>query len=165
MFSTPHATTAILLSAATGNPLAAFVVGVLSHTLLDAIPHGDQRFFQSKIDAEGFPTFVSKAEARKFNVIGTVELVVAVLVVTAIIFFTDRDPLLTGLAAFGGVLPDLMIPIVHLPFVPKRIRHAYDIWNFSVHDAARKKDFPWRLGFALQFAYLVVVLLLILTWS
>ncbi len=164
MFSTPHATTAILLSTATGNPLAAFVVGVLSHTLLDAIPHGDQRFFQSKIDAEGFPTFASKEEARKFNVIGTVELVVAALVVAAIIFFTDRDPLLTALAAFGGVLPDLMIPVVHQPFIPKRIRHAYDIWNFSVHDAVRKKDLPWRVGFALQCAYLVVVLVLIFAW-
>lgn len=164
MFSSPHATTAVLLSTATDNPLAAFIVGVLSHTLLDAIPHGDQRFFESKIDAEGFPTFASKKEARKFNIIGSCELFVAGIVVVAIIMLTDRDPLIVGLAALGGVLPDLLIPVVHQPFVPKRVRHAYDIWNFSVHDAVRKKDLPWRLGFALQFVYFVVVLLLIFFW-
>ena len=42
MYSPIHATTGLLLATAIPNPALAFLAGVGSHYILDAIPHGDE---------------------------------------------------------------------------------------------------------------------------
>ena len=43
MFLTIHATSAIVIGQAITNPIGAFLAGLASHYVLDAIPHGDEK--------------------------------------------------------------------------------------------------------------------------
>ena len=46
MFLTVHATAAVLITQKISNPLLAFIIGFISHYILDAIPHGDDKIFE-----------------------------------------------------------------------------------------------------------------------
>ncbi|MDD5749947.1 MAG: hypothetical protein PHO91_04220 [Patescibacteria group bacterium] len=48
MFITPHTSVAIWISTRVGDPLLAFVFGVVSHFILDIIPHGDDNIADHK---------------------------------------------------------------------------------------------------------------------
>ncbi|MBI3119979.1 MAG: hypothetical protein HYZ08_00005, partial [Candidatus Kerfeldbacteria bacterium] len=58
MFTTAHAVVAITIAHQTGDPMLGLVLGVLSHLIFDAIPHGDRNFFA-----------VERHSSGKFNVV------------------------------------------------------------------------------------------------
>ena len=43
MFITPHTAVALWLSTKTGNPYLGFAYGLVSHFIIDIIPHGDEK--------------------------------------------------------------------------------------------------------------------------
>jgi len=66
MYLTVHATAGLLIGQQLSNPLIGFFTGVLSHYILDFIPHGDE--------------FIGKFSTKKKLLIGSADFIVALSV-------------------------------------------------------------------------------------
>ena len=94
MFLTVHSTTAIALTQNINNPAGAFFIGLLSHYILDSIPHGDEIF--EKLGIKGM------AKLAILDHIG-------VIIILTTIFLFKPDFIFTPsiiFAIIGAMLPD-----------------------------------------------------------
>lgn len=148
-----HAGAAIIVAQYTQNPILAFLYGLLSHILLDMVPHGDSRLYQKYKNKE---YSLQKAAAKTIlDSIGTIILTV--------LFFNLNLPapnLILSLAIVGAILPDVLIGFYELmsPNTPKWLKIIHK-WHFKNHDLiAKKYDLSWKHGLFLQ---VIVFLILI----
>lgn len=109
MLLTPHAAAGIAISQHVHNPLAVLGLSILSHFVLDLVPHGDQKIFGG-----------NNNEPYRWKPILTVEIIdIAILI--AIVAWMAGQPLNTStylmtFGVLGGVLPDLLssfFPVLH----------------------------------------------------
>lgn len=104
MIASVHAVTGAALGAVTGNPAAAFVTGLVSHGVLDAVPHTDYQTTGP----------------------GVVDGLAGLLFLTWLALAQPGGGL--AWAAFwgglGGMLPDVEVAVAHL-FFQGRMRHLY----------------------------------------
>jgi hypothetical protein len=100
MFLVVHGSVGALLGIAAPHPLAAFVLGVASHYVLDVVPHGDDALF---IDHD------PQTRTRKLMLAGLIDAALlgavgAVLMMSGALSLTWS--ILAGVV--GGVLPDAL---------------------------------------------------------
>lgn len=104
MVASIHAAAGAALGALTGHPVAGFVTGLVSHGVLDAIPHTDYRTTTP----------------------GVIDALLGLGFLAWLAVVQPGGPL--ALAAFwgglGGMLPDTEVAIAHL-FFQGRMRHYY----------------------------------------
>ena len=76
MFLTVHATLGITVGQTTGNIFLAFFAGLLSHFVLDVIPHGDTEMLEDQSQ-------ISEKESKKLLILGITDGIImsALLVV------------------------------------------------------------------------------------
>lgn len=147
MYSPIHASAGLLLAQLTSNPIAALGIGIVSHYILDAIPHGDTRPLRF---------FRGWSQLRVAVTTETVDLPATIFTV-AYLFGQLRDgdaALLAG--AFGGLLPDilwglkLVLQRVAIQLSPLTwILTQHNRWHEFIH-AKRHYDLPHRFGIAYQ---------------
>ena len=146
MLSIAHVFVGAAVGAATGNPVVAVLAGVLSHHLLDQIPHWDVGSFYA-------PDFDTDEPNRRDYLIAAVDGLSAagILWWLAVTYsFGAWIPLVAG--GVGGLLPDLWH---HIPLWKKWTRTAPITCRwFELHD-----HFHWTVpqsmmwwGLATQFA-------------
>ncbi|MDO8425775.1 MAG: hypothetical protein Q7T01_04690 [bacterium] len=105
MFLTVHATAGAAVGALAGGPIGAFLLGVLSHAVIDIIPHGDEQLAPPC----GGATCTHRDEVRFLIRIAAIDGVVMLGVLAALLQPWVTLPswaVLAGIA--GGVLPDVM---------------------------------------------------------
>jgi hypothetical protein len=135
MTLTTHATIGAVIGKATGNPLLAFVFGILSHYLVDIIPHGDTGLSDN---------FRIKKKNRKRAVAYTmVDACVCIFFILMIANTKDIASMQTftwGIA--GAILPDFLVGLYELTKSPL-LAWQYKI-HFYFHDLLvnRKGDVP-----------------------
>src|SRR3989344_8593234 len=102
-----HAATGALIGQYTQNPTLAFFYGLLSHIILDAIPHGDSEIYQKYKNKE-----ISSKKAMAITIIDAVLAIVFVL----IFFALDINPsnLTSSMAIIGAIIPDIFIGFYEL---------------------------------------------------
>ena len=122
MFLTTHASVAVAITASSSNPLLAFVVGWISHFLLDLIPHGDR----------GLNEWVEKgSRLKRITAAAAIDGCIAVLFFLAMILaFPLLDFRVAAAAALGSVLPDVLWGIAEIVPLPplrwyQRKHHAF----------------------------------------
>lgn len=101
MLTTPHVLTGAALGVATGNPIAGFAAGVVSHFILDAIPHTDPGTWRMD---EPYPF---KPVAGEWA-IGIVDLFVAFYL---LLFLAGEAPLVAAApiaGVVGAMVPDVL---------------------------------------------------------
>ena len=126
MYYTTHLVTGAAVGMLTGNPVRAFMYGLLSHVLLDAIPHHDHRKVRNCI------------------------LDIAVgTVLFALVFFYWRHNQAMLWGAVGGVIPDLEIPLYYFGLIRRRFFPSHNGW--SPHTGAA----PVR-GALIQMIFIIV---------
>ncbi len=136
----------------TGNPILGFFYGLLSHILLDMIPHGDSLMYVKYKNKE---LSVKKAAAKAI-----LDAVLAIVLV--VIFFNLSLPgshLVLSMAIVGAVIPDVFIGFYELlfPRVPKFLKIIHK-WHFKNHDLIAKKfDLSVKQGLLFQ---IIIFLLL-----
>ncbi len=156
MYSPVHATAGLLLAEALPNPTLAFVAGVASHYLLDAVPHGDSRFGEWLRARDPF---------HRIAFVESLDFGIATLLVMALLLGLpnpDIPKLVAG--AVGGVIPDLLWGFRFLFdragwHIPGLTRFLH--WHDRVHAWGHAKasyDIPFVIGIVLQGAALIVVL-------
>ena len=100
MFLTVHATAGALLGTFTNSPTLAFALGVISHAVLDIIPHGDETIFLRPTQREYIVTLIR----------ATIVDGIVMCAVLAFVLRPDRAvPSPTVIAGIiGGILPDII---------------------------------------------------------
>jgi len=101
MFITAHTSVALWIATKIVDPVTAFVFGLISHFILDIIPHGDEQMGEHITD----PKAKDKYRLR----VGLTDLVIATAL---LIFFVVKHPSLNktivSWAVLGAWLPDLL---------------------------------------------------------
>ena len=98
MLATNHVLAGSIIGAAVGDPIAGFGLGVLSHLVMDAIPHWGVDSSSSK----GYSTYLKVAVCD-----GLLLLVLGTLIVLGV---EPQYTLAVAAGAFGALLPDLDKP-------------------------------------------------------
>ena len=151
MFLTVHSTAGIALGSLTGNPILAFIMGLISHSIMDIIPHGDEILGKW---AKGDKL------VKVYTFIFITEFSIALLYVS--LLFGDQIlanplPLLAGMT--GAVLPDFISGFV-IAFPNKFLN-----WIEKIHRANHallNNPIPWQYGMSLQLLTLFLLIYQIL---
>jgi hypothetical protein len=149
---TVHAAAGAIVAQYTGNPVLAFLFGILSHILLDMIPHGDSAMYVKYKNKE--------LSARKAAAKTILDAILAI--VLAVIFFNLPLPssnLVLSMAIIGAIIPDVFIGFyeLSLPRTPKFLKIIHK-WHFKNHDLIAKKfDLSVKQGLLFQ---IIIFLLL-----
>lgn len=140
------------------DPVSAFLVGVGSHYLLDAVPHGDTNFGQ----------WLTGGHAkRRIAVVESLDLGLAAIVVLGLLLNHPEQwwvKLVAG--AVGGIVPDLLWGLrfvldsrhIRIPLVTSFLHH-HDRWHTWGH-AKHPYDLPFAVGIILQGLLISLVFLL-----
>ncbi|MBU1179507.1 hypothetical protein KJ885_01040 [Patescibacteria group bacterium] len=148
-----HATAGALVGQATGNPWLGFIYGVLSHIILDMIPHGDSSLYQRYKRKE-----ISTKKVMATTVLDSIAAIVFVIIIFNLGIYGSK--LVTSMAILGAIIPDVMIGLYELasPKAPKFLKIIHK-WHFKNHDLfASRRDFSWKNGFLLQIIIFFVLL-------
>jgi len=144
MFLTVHTTAAIVLTQRIANPWLAFLIGLLSHFVLDAIPHGDKDF----VGADG------RITTKKFFTLAIIDIAITVIWVGFLFgqnHYTHFYPALA--AVIGSILPDFIMGI-YLTTKNKLFR-----WGFNLNEKSHqiiKKNLTLNQGLILQFLIFLI---------
>jgi hypothetical protein len=151
MTLTTHAAIGAALGSAVGDPLVGFVLGALSHFLVDMIPHGDNQLAD---------LFRIHKKYRKVAVAYvTVDAIIAMYMVMAV-FLGRTDGTHTAFAAAvaGSVLPDLLVGLSDL--LPAKALKKFYKFHFYFHDFFSRRYGDVKLKYALAGQALVIAILL-----
>ncbi|OGY53719.1 MAG: hypothetical protein A3A24_00935 [Candidatus Buchananbacteria bacterium RIFCSPLOWO2_01_FULL_46_12] len=150
MFLTVHATAAIIVTQQVVNPWLAFLIGFLSHFVLDAIPHGDEDLFKH---ADG------RIKMRVLIITALIDLLLALIWFN----FLWQQEKITSLwpavfAAFGSMLPDFLTGFYLITRSPW-LKWIYHLNSHIVHRLIIKKPVPTAIGLTIQGLFFLVLIL------
>lgn len=156
MFLTVHAPVGALVGALAPDPVSGFLLGVLSHAVLDVIPHGDEALGPQCAG----PTCTHREEVRFMLRLAIIDAIVMASVLAAMFTPWRTMPSLAVVAGVAGaVIPDIL---QGLGFAFSRIRPL--AWCKRVHDFIHLRlilyDPPFRYGVLVQLAVLVATIAL-----
>ncbi|MDO8668920.1 MAG: hypothetical protein Q7K65_01355 [Candidatus Buchananbacteria bacterium] len=161
MFITVHAAAATILTKSIPNPFLAFLIGVLSHFVLDVIPHGDSRMGQ-RFWGHKLKFLQEKGELKLMALYGSLDGVVLAFLLMFLFRnfeFTRADNVIWGIV--GSILPDITVAIYKLKNF-KVIKWFFNFHNKN-HNLLVNKinfDFPLQYGVLMQ-----AIVLAALTWT
>ena len=153
MFLTVHATVGITVGQASGNIWLAFIAGLLSHFVLDIIPHGDDNLIEDK-------NKLSEKESNKLFKLGIIDgLIMSVLV--SILYLQNQItlPILALSGVIGSILPDFIQGLYLIFKTP--LLNRYFIFHGDIHFALFKKGVSFKVGLLIQGIILVLASILI----
>lgn len=149
MFLTVHGPMgAIIASEFTQNPALAFAIGLGTHFLLDAFPHGDEKLDQRYSDFKRNTLFLMKLGA----VDGIISLIITILL---FIVLEPTDPIIFFLGAFGGILPDIFQGISR--WMSRGLLKSLEKFHHKIHNYFHIQ-LGKPLGFWLQLVFLIGIL-------
>lgn len=151
MFLTVHATTALVIAQGLENPAAAFIGGLVSHHVLDAIPHGDDALLQR---------FKPEQHTHVIAMMGAIDIVVMLLW----LWFLYQAGLWPQFGAsvaaiIGAIMPDFMMG-AYLITKNRLLKWNYDL-GIYMHKLFTKKPVPAWLGFSIQGIFAIAMIVLV----
>lgn len=106
MFYSTHLVTGAAVGMVTGSPVRAFLFGLLSHLLLDAIPHNDHRKVRNCV----------------------LDIAGGTLAFALVFIFWKPDPAMLW-GAIGGVIPDVEVPLYYFGMIKHRVFPSHNGWS------------------------------------
>ncbi len=149
MYITIHSAVGGAIGQFISDPFVAFLIGVVSHFILDIIPHGDEEVTKKV-------TWLKSARSKLFFVVGSDFTILFFF----FIFWTLNSPVDQLLGMFagiaGGIVPDALWGFHELTDAP--FLRWYRKKHSALHNIIKTK-LTTKQGFMLQ-----IPLLIILTW-
>lgn len=165
MFFTPHLLAGGAIGTATGEPISAFLLGIVSHHLLDRVIHTDiGTYYYGKWSELGVDRSNFMITRPLDWVVGSVDVAIGMIVGLLIWPQTDYSiPVLAG--AIGAVLPDVIDngPFIQRLFRKTKFGKRYHEFHWKFHSTAAPKI--WYIGVATQLAIIGLSLWLLLVGS
>jgi hypothetical protein len=150
MFLTVHAPLGIIIGQHVNDPFLAFVIGFISHYILDIIPHGD--------------TDVPQKYKNTIYIVLAGLIDSACLILLSVFLLLHNVGLLTPsiiLGTFGAILPDLF-QLFYYKYRGKNSAKIQGIHNFFHDLIAKKLQFKFANGIIFQVISLIILLIIIL---
>lgn len=134
-----HASVGMLVGRFTGNPVLAFLAGVVSHFLLDMIPHGDEYLLHNYNKRHRVGISIAYVAVDSVVTIGMITYLL-----TQGIFSKSFSGFAGLMGAVGGLLPDLLVGIHEL--IPRKFKilERYVAFHHHNHHILIKKLFRER---------------------
>src|SRR5690606_12002386 len=108
MFLLGHAAAGALIGKQLGgSPLLIFSMGVVSHFLLDLIPHGDRNHVEDYFNGQ-------KTQMKEIYYTLLVDSVLTVIMIVALMSFSTLDRVSMAMGIVGSVIPDLLVGLNEL---------------------------------------------------
>lgn len=163
MFLTVHAAAAAIIGKKVSSPILAFFLGILSHFILDTIPHGDQELGKKFF---GFVFKTIPKEKKMVRILAMYGLLDAFILIIYIIFlfrtfdFAKSDSVTW--AIIGGILPDVLVGLYILGSF-KFLKWFYNFHDKNHHIFLRrmKSDIHLNYGLTVQALLMAVAIFLI----
>jgi hypothetical protein len=152
MFLSVHTCAGAVIGRFSPNPIVAFCLGFLSHFLLDAIPHGDLKVYDS---------YRSGKILRRMVAIFFLDGIFSIYTATLVLMGNNRfgDEMCIAAGIFGSVLPDLFVMFYEITKI--KILKKFHVLHFKVHRLiAGKREVPYIFGIAYQ----VIAMFFLLTY-
>ena len=152
MFLTVHATAAVLITQKISNPLLAFIIGFVSHYILDALPNGDDKIFER---------WQGKKQLQVIAAVAGIDFALSLIWLNflqqqGLILF----PLATAAAVIGSMLPDFLNGAFLLTNHPS-LRWCQNL-NRASHRLILKKPWPTVQGFSSQAVFFIILAIILL---
>ncbi|MFH1889977.1 MAG: hypothetical protein ABIJ91_00145 [Candidatus Kuenenbacteria bacterium] len=151
MYLTVHASAGILIGSQVGNPWLAFILGVLSHFVLDAIPHDSIELHNWREKGNGI---------KKFLLEGVVDLLLLTLIILWLQSYNliDFEPsILFGVA--GALVPDFIWVFAEFFNIKNLVFDKYKQFHDSMHKTFLKDYYiPLKYSIPIQVINLVIFL-------
>ena len=132
MFVTTHVLMGGLIGENTPTPIVAFLLGVVSHFLLDMIPHGDSHLYYAYKEGKNVVRSIAYT---------TADTVVAVVV---LVYMLETAPYpsrsLMACAVIGSIIPDFLVGLSEI--IPIRPLKWFARTHMRIHDSVQT-----RVGF------------------
>lgn len=162
MFITIHAAAGALIGRQIANPALAFIIGLLSHFLLDIIPHGDKEMGKKFFGVD--LKFLKKEDEFKIMALyGSLDaLVMSIFLIFLYRNFDFAKTDNVSWAIIGGILPDILAITYKVTNFPGL--KWFHILHHKIHYMVTnrlKSDLPFKLALPLQitfFAFLIYLL-------
>ena len=152
MFLTVHATAGIIIGQTTGNIWLAFFAGLISHFILDSIPHGDENLI-------GDDETAIKERWKMLLTIGLADGLVMLVMIFLLYqqkIIDLNGPVLAGIV--GALFPDFLT-IAFLLLKPRWLEKFLSFHN-RIHSIF-KKTVSFKTGLFIQLIFLIVFLSII----
>ncbi len=151
MYLTVHAVAGLTLAGYTTNPWLAFVLGLISHFVLDFIPHGDEHLAASHL---------SRQQTIK-RLLGAAIIDGIVLVIFGLIYIAttpiyDPTPLIAGVA--GALAPDVLLALSMI--TNANWLNWYKKFHHSIHNLPQHK-LTWVQGIFVQVMVFIALWLML----
>lgn len=159
MFITVHAAAATIIGKKVNNSIIAFILGLISHFILDLIPHGDENLGKKFLGVN----IKTREDFRILALYGSIDS--CFLAMFLIFFFKTFDFATSDnvvWAIIGGILPDILVAlhkITNLKILkPIAKIHAY---NHGWIIKKIKGDVPLQYGVLMQIISMILIVWLI----
>jgi len=155
MYQIVHGTAGLLIGSQTGNPWLAFILAILSHFVLDAIPHDslEVKHWQDK------GNFI-----KRVSLIAFIDLVLLVIVLTILWFngkITFNSSIVAGI--IGAILPDYIWGLGELFKIKSKWLEKYKQLHNGDHALLHKNIYiPLKYGLPIQLFFITLFIYLFL---
>jgi len=154
MFLTSHTAAAILIATKIQNPYLGFLLGLLSHFILDMIPHGrESELFD--------PKATHRQKLLRLAQLGIIDVFFALcLLASSLYFLQPVNNMVFFATVFGAMLPDFLFYITD--FLQIKFLFWFSKFHHYIHDLLQVK-YAMKYGFLVQGIFIILCLLLIFT--
>jgi hypothetical protein len=155
MFLTVHALAGTLIGQAANQPWLGFGLGIVSHFLLDLIPHGDEHLIKDK-------NLVTKKEIGKMVLLAAVDGLIMLILLFTLIKIRIISLTLTILAGIiGSIIPDFFNGILILldqKYFKKAIAFHYNLHFLTGKSVSLKVGLLIQAVFILSFIFILIII-------
>lgn len=151
MYQVVHASAGLLIGSQTGNPWLAFILGVVSHYILDAIPH----------DAIELKRWRDKGDfIKKVALEATYDLWLFIIILWLL---QQNNLLVINLSIIAGIvgalLPDFIWGAIELFKIKSKWGEKYKASHEKFHSLIYKPIYlPLKIGWTIQLVSLIILL-------
>lgn len=156
MTTTTHTAIGAIIGTVVGGPLVGFVLGVISHYLVDIIPHGDMHMR----DANNLVNKRNERSSHLFVIADITLALILVIILGTILPDNVTQSSIYAASIFGSILPDILVGLNDLVKTPVGRKHTHV--HFLFHDLLCRQHGDPKLRYSLlaQAIFVVSVVLM-----
>lgn len=145
-----HATAGALIGQRVNNPILAFFLSLISHFILDIVPHGDKDWIDEYKGAD-------KSKAKTIIAIVFLDALILFVLIMSQFFYGPSEPSLSVASGIlGGILPDCLVGLHEVS--GKLFKRIY-LFHFKMHDILNVRQPTTTQGVVFQAIILIILLL------
>lgn len=156
MYQIVHGMAGVAIGSRLDSPILAFILGIISHFVLDAIPHDSNE--ARDWENNGTDKFVKKVALEA--IIDLWGLIMLILIMQEGFKIYLSYPMVAGL--IGGILPDYIWGLTELFKIKNKYLEKFKVWHEKIHSLFFKSIYlPLKYTAVIQVLALILLITLL----